>query len=92
MGSKPACIVDATVVYDKPETVQVVIFLIHHVIEMKSLNHHLLHPMQCSMNGVLINEVPKFFAPIPSETTYAIQILNPFDATHLIIIIKVYWN
>ena len=42
--------------------------------------------MQCHVNGVLINEVPKFPAPIPSETTHAIQIENPFYATHPIII------
>ena len=38
------------------------------------------------MNGVLINEVPKFLAPLPSEILHAIQIVNPFDATHPIII------
>ena len=42
--------------------------------------------MQCHMNGVLIDEVPKFLAAIPSETTHAIQIENPFDATRPIII------
>ena len=57
--SKHACIVDATVTYTKPETSQVVIFLINQVIEMKGLNHNLLCPMQCCMNSVLIDEVPK---------------------------------
>ena len=38
------------------------------------------------MNGVAIDEVPKFLAPIPSETTNAIQLENPFDATHPIFI------
>ena len=42
--------------------------------------------MQHHVNGVMINEVPKFLAPIPSEIMHAIQIENPFDATHLIII------
>ena len=42
--------------------------------------------MQGCMNGVLIDEVPKFLAPIPIETMHAIQVLNPFDATHPIII------
>ena len=37
------------------------------------------------MNGVLINEVPKFLAPIPSETMHAIQLKNIFNATHPII-------
>ena len=46
---------------------------------MKSLNHHhLLYPMQCCLNGVLIEEVPNTLAPILSETMYDIQIEDPF--------------
>ena len=84
-GSKHACIVNATVSYTESETGQVVILSINQAIEMKGLNHHLL-PMQCHMNGVLINAVPKFLAPIPSETMHAIQFENPFNTTHPIII------
>ena len=53
---------------------------------MKDLDHHLLCPMQCHVNGVLIDKVPKFLVPIPSETTHDIHIENPFDATYPIII------
>ena len=53
---------------------------------MKGFDHHLLHQMQCHVKGVLINEVTKFLASIPSETTHTIQLVNPFDATHPIII------
>ena len=42
--------------------------------------------MQCFMNGVWIDEVPKFLAPIPSETTHAVKIEDTFDATDPIII------
>ena len=38
--SKHACIIDAAIAYDEPETGQVVVFLIQQVIEMKSLNHY----------------------------------------------------
>ena len=34
-----------------------------------------------------INEVPTFMAPIPSETTHGIQIENPFNVMHPIIIL-----
>ena len=57
--SKYACIVDATVVYTEPGTGLVIILLTCQAIETKSLNHHLLCPMQCCMNGVLIDDVPK---------------------------------
>ena len=42
--------------------------------------------MQCPLNGVGISEVPKFLAESPSETTHAIELVNPFDAAHLLII------
>ena len=65
---------------------QVKLLSFHWLIEIKGLNHHLLCLMQCDVNGVLIDEAPKFLAPIPSETMNAIQIENPFDATHPLII------
>ena len=84
--SKNAHIIDATVTYTVPETGQVVILSINQAIERKGLDHHFLCPMQCQVNGVLIDEVPKFLEPILSETMHAIQIENAFDATHPIII------
>ena len=41
--------------------------------------------MQCHLNGVQINEVP-ILAETPSKTTHAIELVNPFDATHPLII------
>ena len=84
-GSKQACIADAAVVYDKHEMVQIFIFLINQVIEMKGLDHHCLFPMQYCMNGVVINEVPRFLGSVFSETMHAIQVSNPFDAAHPVI-------
>ena len=49
-------------------------------------HHHLLCLMQCHMNSVLIAKLPKFLAPFPSETTHALQLEKPFNATHPIII------
>ena len=77
VGLKHACIVYVAIAYTEPETGHVVILLLNQVVEMKGLNHRLLCQMQCCMNGVLINEVPKFLALIPSETMHAIQIENP---------------
>ena len=85
-GLKHACVVNAAVAYIVHDTGQVVILSINQVIKIKGLNHNLFHLMQSCMNGVLIDEVPKFLAPILHETTDATQIENPFDATHIIII------
>ena len=85
-GLKHAHIINAAVACTVPETGHVVILSINQVIEIKGLDHHLLCQMQCCMNCVLIDEVQKFLAPSPSETTHAIQVENAFDATHPIII------
>ena len=42
--------------------------------------------MQSHLNGVHISEVPKFFAESPSETTHAIELGNPFNTAHPLII------
>ena len=38
--------------------------------------------MQCCLNGVHISEVPMFLAESPSVTIHALQLTDPFDATH----------
>ena len=79
------CIIDAAITHGKPKTGHVVIFFINQATEMKGFDHHLLCPMQCFINIVVIDEVPKFLAPIQSKTMHAIQIVPCFDATHQII-------
>ena len=85
-GLRHVHIVDATIAYKVSETGQLVTLVVNKAIEIKGLDHHLLCLMQCHVNGVLINEVPKFLVPIPHEKMHAIQLENPFDATHPIII------
>ena len=85
-GLRHACTVNAAIAHSEPETGKVVILLVNQAIEMKGFNHHLLCLMQCCMNGVLIDEVPKFLTPLPSKITNAIQLENLFYATDLIFI------
>ena len=75
-GSKHANVVDAAAAYTIPEAGQVVMVSINQVVEMKVLNNYLLCSIQCHINGVLIDEVPKFLASIPNENTHVIQIEN----------------
>ena len=62
------------------------IFMVNQVIQRKVLDHHLIFSMLCCMKGVVIDEIIDLLAPIPIETTHAIQIMNPFDVTHPIIL------
>ena len=38
------------------------------------------------MNGVVIDEMPRFLALNPSENMHVIDVCHPFDANHLMII------
>jgi hypothetical protein len=38
--------------------------------------------MQCPINGVEINEVPKFLTKNPTTSTHSIWIADPTDAVH----------
>ena len=78
--------VDAAVGYQNPQSGQKFILIINQAICIDGLVNHLLCPMQCHMNVVQISEVSKFVTETPSETTHAIELVNPFHATCLLII------
>ena len=42
--------------------------------------------MQCHLNGVHISKILKFLAEASNKTTHAIELVNPFNAAHLLII------
>ena len=61
--------------------------MINQAIPIDGLVNHLLCHMQCHLNGVHISEFFKSLAETPSETTHAIELVDPFDATHPLIIL-----
>ena len=83
---KSANTVDATVGYQDPWHGQRFILIINQPICIDGLVNHLLCPMQCLLNGMQISEVSKFLAQNPSETTHAIELVDPLDAAHPLII------
>ena len=56
-------------------------------VHINGLESHLLCPMQCQLNVVHVSEISKFLADSPSVTTHAIQLLDPLNAAHIIIIL-----
>ena len=81
-GHRSAKTVDAAVGYQDPQSGQKFILVINTAVCKDGLVNHLLCPMQCCLNGVHISEVPKFLAETPSETTHAIELVNPFNVAH----------
>ena len=49
---------------------------------MPEVDHCLLCPMQCQINGVEINEVPCFLTQDPTTSTHSIQTADPTDPVH----------
>ena len=60
--------------------------MLHQAIEVPTLNHHLLCPMQCQVIGVVINECPKFLCPSPTQRDHALIVTDPDDIESELII------
>jgi hypothetical protein len=56
--------------------------MINQAIYVPEVEHCLLCPMQCRINGVEINEVPKFLTNNPTTSSHSITIADPTDAVH----------
>ena len=58
------------------------ILMITQAILVPEVDHCLLCPMQCRINGVEINEVPRFLTSNPTALSHSIVIADPTDDTH----------
>ena len=56
--------------------------LINQAILVTEVDHCLLCPVQCRLNGVEINEVPMFLTSNPTTPTQSIVIADPTDDVH----------
>ena len=86
-GYRNAKTVDVAVGYQDPQSGQKFILIINQAIHIDGLVNHLLCLMQCRLNCVHISEVPKFLAETLNETTHAIELVDPFNAAHPLIIL-----
>ena len=90
LGSKTYRTVSAVVIYRCPMTGRRYFLVLHQAIEVPTSNHHLLCPMQCRVNGVVINECPKFLCPSPTKRDHALIVPHPeVDDSELIIPLQI---
>jgi hypothetical protein len=79
-------IVLGAVAFDHPITGKVYILVFHQEIYCRHMDNHLICPMQCRVNGVVINDTPKMCVPNPDDSTHSIKVTHPFgsgcNATH----------
>ncbi len=62
LGRKTYQTVSGVVAYDDPQTGRMLHLIINQAIHIPHLDHHLLCPVQCRVNDVIVNDLPKFLA------------------------------
>ncbi len=86
LGSKTYQTVSGVVAYDDPQTGRRLHLIINQAIHIPHLDHHLLCPMQCRVNDVTINNLPKFLVANPTDQTHALTINDPNNPLQLVIL------
>jgi hypothetical protein len=71
--------VSGILAFDHPRDGQVYHLVFHQAIHMPQLDHHLLCPMQCHINDMTVNDVPKFLTHFPTDNMYSLIVQNPDD-------------
>jgi len=79
LGSIELPIISGAIAYDHPITGKVYILVFHQTIYCRQMENHLICPMQCRMNGVVINVTPKMCVPNPDDSTHFIEVTDPLD-------------
>ena len=84
-------IVSGAITYDHPTTGKVYILVFHQAIYCCQMDNHLICPMQCRLNGVVINDTPKMCVPNPDDSMHSIKVTDPLDqdaTLHIPLILK----
>jgi len=91
LGSIELPIILDAVAYDHPITGKVYILVFHQAIYCRQMDNHLICPMQCRVNGVVINDTPKMCIPNLDDSTHSIAVADPLDqdaSLHIPLILK----
>ncbi len=85
LGSKIYQTVRGVVAYDDSQTGRMLHLIINQAIHIPHLDHHLC-PMQCCVNDVTVNNLPKFLAANPTDQMHALTINDPDNPLQPVII------
>ena len=86
LGSTTYATVSGALAYDDPQTGEVYHLVINQAIHIPHLDHHLLCPMQCRVNDVIVDETPKFLAHDPTEHSHALTVHDPDNPAQTVIL------
>ncbi len=74
--AQKATVVNVAIKYTWRNTGNPVVLLINQVILVPDVDHCLLCPMQCRINGVEINEAPRFLTSYLTTSSHSINLAN----------------
>ncbi len=77
LGTKTYATVSGVLAYDDHVTGEVYHLLINQAIHIPHLSHHLLCPMQCRVNDMVVDDTLKFLASDPTDNMHALTIRDP---------------
>jgi hypothetical protein len=86
LGTKTYTTISEGLAYDDPKTGKVYHLMINQAIHIPHLDHHLLCPMQCQVNDVIVNDMPKFLPSDPTDRTHALNIKDPDHPAQTVIL------
>ena len=81
LGAKQYITISGDLAYVNPLTGLKYHLIVHQDIHMPYFNHHLLFPMQCRANGVVINECPQIYCLEPTQESHAIVAMDENGAS-----------
>ena len=81
LGAKQYSKISGALAYVNPFTGLKYHLIVHQAIHMPDLDHHLLCPMQCCANSVVINECPRMYCREPTQESHAIVAMDDNGAS-----------
>ena len=86
VGSTECPTVTGVVAYDHPYTGITYMLVWHQAIYLDSMENHLVCPMQCQVNGVVVNDTPKIFVEHPTDQSHAIVVKDLMDPENTLVV------
>ncbi len=86
LGTKTYATVSGALAYDDPLTGKVYHLVIDQAIHIPHLDHHLLCPIQCWINDMIVVDTHKFLTSDPTDHTHALTILDPHQPAQMVIL------
>ncbi len=86
IGTKTYTTIRGGLAYDDTMTGKVYHLVINQAIHIPHLNHHLLCPMQCQVNDLIVDDTPKFLTSDPTDHKHALTIKDPDHPAQMVIL------